>query len=1067
MDDIEIEARPQARTDPSAPQPCPLGEAIAVLDTLPVAVAIMDTNGDLRAANRAWLQLADKGAGLGALQVGDNVLRASPKVPPDVLTGIVDVAAGRRAEFVRTDLRCAAHQDRAQDRWFDLTARAMDPARGGGVLVSLDDVSDRHRALATLRESDARHRHAERIARLGHWRLVHAPNDWKHGSIEYSPQALSILGMPPGAKTHTFEDMQKRIHPDDLATVMAIYERDVDSYEIEYRIIRPDGIQLTIRETGERIESPETGIVLEFGTLQDVSEQRRSADRLHELNDELEHLVAQRTAALVERESLLARAQSLAKIGHYTWQKSEEPAGSIGWHKGLHYSEAAASIFGVMPEALAVPDEVYVARFVHPDDRTHVLHAYRFLYQERIFSRAPLEYRIVRPDGSVRHVIETIERILGDGREVEQALGLIQDITSRKVAELARRESEARLSAFMDNAPFIMSIKDLDGRLQMINREGAESYEAPEESLRGHKTEELMPDDSGRAITHMSREVVATGAAVKAEIELPGRKRYHWSLEIEFPIRDADGYMTAIGGFAVDITEQKKAELALRDSETRLRAIFDNVPITLSLCDPEGRYTMVNQRFLERVRKTEAEVLGHTAIEVFGAEAGRKLEDRKLEVMRSVKPITYESRTPLDVGARDCAFTHFPILDNGAIKAVGTIALDLTEQRAAEAALQQAQKMELVGQLTGGMAHDFNNLLGAIIGNLDLLATKVGDQPPAAELVNRALSAAERGVALIQRLLAFSRRQTLSPRLIDVNQLIQGMRSLLEHSLGGGLSLSIRTGAESPYCRVDPVQLEAAMLNLAVNARDAMPAGGKLTIETANVTMAIDPANPEPIPYVMIVVADNGTGMPREVLVHVFEPFFTTKPVGKGSGLGLSMVHGFVKQSGGHIEIDSQVGRGTTVGLFLPCADPNAEDDELDEPAEVAEVRRGHGEKILIVEDDPEVMAYGQAALEQLGYACVAAGDGEEAIRCITEHPDIALVFSDVLLPGKMNGPALIVAARRLRPDIKVLFTSGYEGGEEGKAQAALRNADLFLAKPYRISDLSQIIADILADPQP
>ncbi len=1044
----------------AAAAPCPLQEARRALETLPLAVATIDQHGIVRSANRVWRELAAAGGGLGDLRTDQDCLAHCRTVGAvEIAASLRNLLQGRQANFIVKDMRCVSRLD----RWFDFSARFFDDGGLPGALLTLNDVTERHQALADLDESDARHRHAERIARLGHWRLLHTTGDWATGSIEYSPQAASILGLPSGVRTHDLLDMKRLIHPDDLAQVLATYERDVDSYEVEYRIVRSDGAQLTIRETGERMVS-EGDVTWEFGTLQDVTDQRRDEDRLRRLNDQLEHLIEQRTTELVERESQLARAQALAKIGHYTWRKVDEEKDSPLWHKGLRYSPAAAAIFGVTPADLIIPDDEFIRRFVHPDDQAGLYHTYMHDFRRHLLGSEPIEYRIVLPTGEVRYVIEIVERMAGEGEEVLQVLGMLQDVTNRKRAELAQRDSEARLSAFMENAPFIMSIKDLEGRLQMINREGATSYDAPQDKLRGHRTEELMPDASGRAITAMSREVVRSGRAQQTEIELPGRDRYHWSLEIEFPIRNADGGINAIGGFAVDITEQKKAELALRESETRLRAIFDHVPVTLSLSDTDGRYTMVNRRFLEKLGREEADVIGHTALDIFGPMPARRLDEKKGEVIRSLKPVTYEARTPENMGNRDCVFTHFPILHNGVVTAVGTISLDLTEQRAAEAALQQAQKMELVGQLTGGMAHDFNNLLGAIIGNLDLLALQVEDRPAAAELVARAVSSAERGAALIQRLLAFSRRQTLSPRFIDINEQIQGMRQLLEHSLGPTHSITIRTSADHPFSRVDQVQLEAAILNLAVNARDAMPAGGRLTIETANVTMAIDPTEPVPTPQIMIVVADNGTGMTREVLQHVFEPFFTTKPVGKGSGLGLSMVHGFAKQSGGHVEIDSQVGRGTTVGLFLPCASGEPDETEAGGDHDALAARRGQGEKILIVEDDPGIMSYCSAALQQLGYQCVTASDGAQAMQALAQHGDIALIFSDIVLPGPMNGAALVVAARRQRPDIKVLFTSGFNG-TEGGMDNALPAGDLFLAKPYRISELSQIIADMLSEP--
>ncbi|WP_374654646.1 PAS domain S-box protein [Dongia sp.] len=1073
MDNLQIPTASAPVPTSIEPDDDNLGRAL--FDALPIAVCTVDASGIVRATNRAWERLAEGGGGRVSFHVGDDCFLSLDRSAAKGDTMAGEIAAGLRAvidgtveEFLRKDARCLSHPD----NWFDISVKALGghPRR---FLLTLDDVSGRRHALNAIVESEARHRHAERIARLGHWRLVHRDGDWKNGTIDYSEEATAILGLPPGGTTHSFDDMRRLIHPDDLAKVLAAYEaEDSDTYVVEYRVVRADGTVVTVQEAGESVPAPEHGLAFEFGTIQDVTVQRQDADRLRRLNDELEQLAAERTAALAERESQLSRAQALARMGHYTWRKEQERRTDGGWHTGLTYSPAIAAIFGVTLEELIVPDEAYVERFVHPDDRAHVNQAYFTHFREQASHQLPIEYRIVRPDGSVRYVVEIIERLVGDEDNVTGALGTIQDITERKEVELALRESEARLQAFMDNAPFIMSIKDVEGRMQMINREGADSYETTESELCGRLTEELMPDESGRAITAMSRAVIATGGVVSCELELPGRKRYRWSLEIEFPIRGANGDIAAIGGFAVDITERKRTELALRESEARLRAIFDHVPVTLSLSDLDGRYTMVNLRFLEKVGKTEAEVIGHGAVDLFGPGPGGHLNERKAYVMRTLEPLTYEARTPTELGARDCAFTHFPIMDGGALTAVGTISLDLTEQRAAEAALHQAQKMELVGQLTGGLAHDFNNLLGAIVGNLDLLALETEGRPRARELLDRAISATERGAALIQRLLAFSRRQALSPRRIDINRHIQDMRPLLEDSLGGGTHISIRTSADMPCCSVDPTQLEAALLNLAINARDAMPDGGRLIIETANVTMTPDAAaSPLPQPYVMIVVSDEGTGMSRDILDHVFEPFFTTKPVGKGTGLGLSTVHGFVKQSGGHVRIDSQLGRGTTVGLFLPCIAERTERAAM-APARHRAVRpRGRDGKILLVAGDGAYLAACASALRQSGFDCLTAATAAEALAALDRNRDVALIFSELLVPGDPGGPGrsgleLVGRARRARPNLKALYTSRPGDAAQG-GTADLPAGNLLLPWPYSFGDLAELLADLLAEPDP
>jgi CheY-like chemotaxis protein len=384
-----------------------------------------------------------------------------------------------------------------------------------------------------------------------------------------------------------------------------------------------------------------------------------------------------------------------------------------------------------------------------------------------------------------------------------------------------------------------------------------------------------------------------------------------------------------------------------------------------------------------------------------------------------------------------------------------------------EAQLRQAQKMEAVGQLTGGIAHDFNNLLGVIVGNLDLLRLEMAAKPiqRQLELVDRMLDASERGASLTQRLLAFSRRQTLNPQLTDINRLILSMSSMLRRTLGGTVEVSASETKGLWPAKIDSGHLESAMLNLAINARDAMPGGGKLTIATANVSFDDDfddaYADIEPGDYVMISVTDNGVGMPPDVLERCFDPFFTTKEVGKGSGLGLSMVYGFVRQSGGHVRIASTPGRGTVVRIYLPRCEDDAH-ERLDNNTQ-ASVPRGSGETVLVVEDNIDMRLLSVTALRDLGYRPVEAASGKDALQLLHDEPAVKLLFSDVLLPGGMTGFELAREAAQRKPDLKVLFTSGYTEKAILPEDVAERGWQL-VPKPYRWAELGRKIAAVLAE---
>ena len=352
---------------------------------------------------------------------------------------------------------------------------------------------------------------------------------------------------------------------------------------------------------------------------------------------------------------------------------------------------------------------------------------------------------------------------------------------------------------------------------------------------------------------------------------------------------------------------------------------------------------------------------------------------------------------------------------------------DLTEKRAAEAQLRQAQKMEAVGQLTGGIAHDFNNILTVITGTIEILADAVADRPELAAIAKLIDEAAERGADLTKHLLAFARRQPLQPREVDVNALILETAKLLRPTLGEHIEINPLLTEDAWTALVDPGQLSTAVLNLSLNARDAMPSGGKLVLETANIHLDEAYANMHSEvaagPYVMIAVSDTGSGISAENLEKVFDPFFTTKDVGKGTGLGLSMVFGFVKQSNGHIKIYSEEGHGTTVKIYLPRA--TGLDPAASELLASPRIEGGH-EVVLIVEDDALVRKYVIAQIQSLGYTTLEASNAAEALDAIDNNPTIDLLFTDVIMPGSMNGRQLVDEALKRRPSLKTLYTSGY-----------------------------------------
>jgi PAS domain S-box-containing protein len=504
-----------------------------------------------------------------------------------------------------------------------------------------------------------------------------------------------------------------------------------------------------------------------------------------------------------------------------------------------------------------------------------------------------------------------------------------------------------------------------------------------------------------------------------------------------------------------------EADAALRASEAQFQSIMRHAPMMVALKDLQGRYTFVNEAFREYTGR-DAVVIGKTAADFYPRELADFIAGEDRDAVESRRVIQREMTPQLTHDERTALLVKFPVFDaRGEPAGVGLVVTDVTEQKKIEAQLAQVQRIESLGQLTGGIAHDFNNLLTSILLNADVLASVLDDKlRPLAEAMRMA---AERGADLTRQLLAFGRRQMLEPRPTDLRELLTGMEALMCRTIGEHIQIEFRSAADLWFATVDPSQLEHAVLNLALNARDAMPNGGRLTIETANCVFDADQASLEikPGQYVMIAVGDTGVGMPPDALARAFEPFFTTKDVGKGTGLGLSMVYGFVKQSGGHARIQSEPGNGTVVRLYLPRAIV-AEVAPSAAPAPGAELPRGK-ETVLFVEDDPMVRQYTGQQIVGLGYTVITAENAVEALALVETGAAPDLLFTDVVMPGGMNGRQLALELRQRWPNLRVLYTSGYAHGRltiDGESVPS----KYLLSKPYRRAELAARLRDALDD---
>jgi signal transduction histidine kinase len=513
--------------------------------------------------------------------------------------------------------------------------------------------------------------------------------------------------------------------------------------------------------------------------------------------------------------------------------------------------------------------------------------------------------------------------------------------------------------------------------------------------------------------------------------------------------------------------EKLSAERALRQTQERQQAILSSLPIVFTARSLEPPFAPL---FVSESVQGLTGFSPERFVRDPGFGTGRIHPD---DLDRLVEAIS-QART---TGSYACEFRwkcadeqYRTFLDQGVVapeidgeppQIFGTL-LDVTERRSLEEQLTQARKMEAVGQLTGGIAHDFNNLLTVVLGNVDLLMRGVGEEPRLQRQLSAVRHAAERGRSLTRQLLAFSRRQHLSPVPLDVNELVRNFAPLLRQAVGEAVQLDLELSEGVICVHADPSQLETALLNLAVNARDAMADGGRLTVRTwqaaADDAAFASKPNLRGRGWAAVEVRDTGQGMTPEVVERVFEPFFTTKDVGKGSGLGLSQVYGFVSQSGGHVEVDSRLGEGAAFHLYLPPSDkPIAPRQQVEDRAEPV----GGAERILVVEDDPGVLALTIEMLSGLGYSVLTAANATQALRHLHSDEPIDLLFTDVVMPGGMNGVHLAKAAREARPGIRVLLTSGYPGTSVGDHELPL------LDKPYAPSTLAAVLRELLTEDSP
>jgi len=893
----------------------------------------------------------------------------------------------------------------------------------GAILVA-HDITARKRTEAALRESEARYRAAGEAIRYGVWVC-----DASGGVTFVSQIFLDLIGK-------TLDEVQPRgwfdrLPPEDRKPAMDAWRACVAAggdWTWEHHVKGADGIYRTILSLGRPVRDEGNRIVSWVGFNLDISARKEAEQALRESEGRLRRTVEDAPFPIMvhaEDGEVVHVSQAWLTLTGY---RREEIGTIAGWTEhayGERKAMARADIDRLYALDGALDEGEAVIRTA--DGRTRVW----------TFSSAPIGR---------------------DERGRRLVVSMAADVTERKTAERALRESDARMRALLDASQDEILLLSTCGEILAINKAAERRLEKRTGGADplGADLSRLLPQDQAEQRLAIVQQVAET--AILAHCDVPIRSR--WFEFWYYPVLTSDKPVSEVAVYAREITQQKKSQADL----SKLFQAIQQSPTSVVITDHNGNIEYVNPKFTE--------VTGYTLDEAIGKnprilKSGHTPAEQYVDLWKTITSGRVWRGEVLNKKKSGELFWELasiaPVKEGERVTNFVAVKEDITERREMEEQLRQSQKMQAVGQLTGGIAHDFNNLLAIVIGNLQLLQERTIGDAKSREYVSDALWSAKRGGELTHRLLAFARKQPLKPAVIDLNTVVRGMTELLRRTLGMSIQIEESLAPDLWKAVADRGELERALVNLAVNSRDAMRGDGTLSLETHNAFLDVDYADQyeevTPGEYVLLAVTDTGSGMTSETVQRVFEPFFTTKEVGQGSGLGLSMVYGFVKQSGGHISIYSRVDQGTSVKVYLPRAPLPGKQPE-DAAAEV--MPEALGEKVvLVVEDEAKLRKVAVKMLERLGLRSMQAETAKDALELLADaHVDV--LFTDIELPGGMNGTQLADVAHGLYPELKVLFTTGY-ARETTLHEHGLHECAPWLLKPYSHQDLGRELKALLA----
>jgi two-component system, cell cycle sensor histidine kinase and response regulator CckA len=760
------------------------------------------------------------------------------------------------------------------------------------------------------------------------------------------------------------------------------------------------------------------------------------------------------------------RAESQQRRFQATLSSAARIAGLGSWEHDiandrLEWDDETLRIFGIARENFGGNAAAFFA-LVHPEDR-EALKAMQVKARPS-HGTTEMEYRIVRPDGAVRNIHDRGQVTRYEAGEPVQSTGMVMDVTEQRQAE----ESLRVQAHILDNIGQAVIATDIEARITYANRHAGEVYGWSVSEMLGQNAMEILVPQPSREQAERIMAGLHHGENWSGEFVSQRRDRSVFPAFVTSAhLTDKNGKLTGVVGISTDITERKRSQEELQASEDRWRAIFENSAVGIALADARGTFTLTNRAYQKMVGYTDEELRSMSYVDLTyeedraaNADMAKQLWQGKLQQFQHEKRYRRKDgkliwvRNTVSIAPKTEITPRFAM----------AIVEDVTERRSLEEQVRQSQRMEAVGRLAGGVAHDFNNMLGVILGHCLSLQERLPAGNPEWQSVEQIKKASTRSADLTRQLLAFSRKQILMPRVLDLNATVADLSSMLDSLIGDDVDLVIHPGKKLGYVKADLGQIGQVLMNLVVNARDAMPQGGQVVIATENVILNGRPAtaNVPGIsgPYIMLSVSDNGCGIEADTQSHIFEPFFTTKEQGHGTGLGLATVYGIVKQSDGSIVVESQPGKGTAFKIYLPQAEGEIETTAVEREESSAD---GGDETILLAEDEPMLCEIVRFQLEKAGYTVLEAHDGKEALVVAQNHTGkIDLLLTDVLMTGGTNGLELAAHIGPTRPELKVLYMTGYTA-DVIDAKGVANVQDKVLQKPFTAVSLRNKIREVLS----